>query len=76
MQQALDIVRVTGNNAVHPGEMNVQDDQKTAGKLFSLVNLITDVMITQPRQISALYASLPEGARAAVERRDKVVATD
>jgi hypothetical protein len=74
VQQALDIVRVTGNNAVHPGEMDLKDDRETAEKLFSLVNLITDVMISQPKQIDALYEKLPDGARSAVERRDKASA--
>lgn len=71
VQQALDIVRVTGNNAVHPGEMDLKDDRDTAERLFSLVNLITEIMISQPKQISTLYNALPAGARAAVDRRDK-----
>lgn len=70
IQQALDIVRVTGNNAVHPGEMDLRDDAETAAKLFSLVNLITDSMISQPKQIDALYKKLPPGAVAAINKRD------
>ena len=37
VQQALDVVRVVGNNAVHPGEMNIDDQPKTALALFSLI---------------------------------------
>lgn len=48
IQQALDIVRVIGNNAVHPGQIDLRDDSETAYQLFNLVNLIADVMITQP----------------------------
>ena len=39
MQQALDIVRVTGNQAVHPGHIDLSDDRATAEKPFVLVNL-------------------------------------
>jgi hypothetical protein len=70
VQQALDIVRVTGNNAVHPGEMDLRDDKDTAGRLFSLVNLIADILISQPKEIAAVYEGLPAGARQAVTRRD------
>lgn len=70
VQQSLDILRVIGNNALHPGQLDLKDDQHTALKLFELVNLITDYMITKPQQTNALYQSLPEDARKAIEKRD------
>lgn len=71
VQQALDVVRVIGNNAVHPGQIDLRDDRTTAEKLFGLVNLIAEIMISQPKHVSDLFASLPENAREAIERRDK-----
>ncbi|MBB3020427.1 hypothetical protein FHR70_003508 [Microvirga lupini] len=71
IQQALDIVRVIGNNAVHPGQVDLRDDRETAIKLFGLVNLIADQMITQPNQIDSMFNGLPEGARKSIERRDQ-----
>lgn len=70
IQQALDIVRVIGNNAVHPGQINLKDDVETAGKLFGLVNIIAEVMITNPKRIESLYASLPQGQKEAIAKRD------
>lgn len=70
IQQALDIVRVTGNNAVHPGELRLEDKPEIAQALFGLLNLIVDNRIAEPKRVDALYASLPEGARKAVEKRD------
>ena len=37
VQQALDTVRVIGNEAVHPGVMDLRDDRATAERLFGLV---------------------------------------
>jgi hypothetical protein len=70
VQKALDIVRVVGNNAVHPGQLDLRDDHATAEKLFGLVNLITDIMITQPKHIEEMFDGLPEAARTAIEKRD------
>ena len=70
VQQALDVVRVIGNNAVHPGQIDLKDNRATAEKLFGLVNLITEIMITQPKHLSEMFSSLPEGARKAIEKRD------
>ncbi|MDF4405224.1 MULTISPECIES: DUF4145 domain-containing protein [Vibrio] len=70
IQQALDFVRVVGNNAVHPGEISLDDDPSTVHALFGLINLIVDNQISQPKQVSALFDSLPEGAKNAVNRRD------
>ena len=69
IQQALDIVRVTGNNAVHPGQIDV-NDTSVAEKLFPLVNLIVDQLISTPARLDRLFNELPDGAKAAIERRD------
>lgn len=70
IQKSLDIVRVIGNDAVHPGKIDLKDDTTTAGKLFILVNLITDVMITQPKEIDDLFDSLPEEKKNGITNRD------
>ena len=69
VQQALDIVRVTGNNAVHPGQINT-DDVEIVVNLFPLVNIIVVYMISIPNKINGLYSNLPESAKSAIEKRD------
>ena len=71
IQQALDIVRVIGNNAVHPGQIDLKDDTETAMKLFELVNIIADNRITEPKKIAELYESLPPTSRDQIEKRDQ-----
>lgn len=70
IQQALDSLRVIGNNAVHPGKIELKDDIDTAIHLFELVNLIIDNQISQPQRIKALYNKLPTDSLNAIERRD------
>ena len=76
IEQALDIVRVIGNEAVHPGQLDLKDDRETAEELFSLVNIIADAMISQPKRIAELYAKLPESKRNAIEKRERPLLTD
>lgn len=71
VKQALDVVRVIGNDAVHPGQIDLKDDRATAEKLFGLINLIAEIMITQPKHISEMFESLPEEKRKQIENRDK-----
>jgi hypothetical protein len=71
IQQALDIVRVVGNNAVHPGALDLRDDRATASHLFGLINVIADNRITQPARVKALYAQVvPPATQAAIKKRD------
>ncbi len=71
IQQALDVVRVVGNNAVHPGSLDMKDNIETANQLFALVNLIAEVMISQPKHVEAMFDSLvPQGAKDAIAKRD------
>lgn len=71
IQRALDIVRVVGNNQVHPGVLDVRDDPEIATRLFDLFNIIVDDRIARPKQIDAMYAKLPETARKQIEERDE-----
>ena len=70
IQRALDVVRVIGNNAVHPGVIDLRDDRATAESLFRLLNVIVDKMISEPKHIDQLYESLPAGALLAIQKRD------
>ena len=70
VQQSLDICRVIGNNAVHPGELDLKDTPEVALSLFKLINVIVYDRITRPNEIEALYNTLPDGARDAINKRD------
>lgn len=70
LQKALDTVRVIGNEAVHPGTLDLKDDAGTAIAIFSLVNMIVDAMVTQPKVIEEIYAKLPGGTKEQIAKRD------
>lgn len=70
VQKALDTVRVIGNDAVHPGQIDLRDDRDTAESLFRLMNIIVEKMISEPKHIDEMYESLPEGKRRQIEKRD------
>ncbi|MBU0529298.1 DUF4145 domain-containing protein, partial [bacterium] len=70
IQKSLDILRITGNNAVHPGEIDIEEEPAKVLKLFELINIIAEKMITEPKEIDSLYNDLPEKAKEAVEKRD------
>lgn len=72
VQQALDYCRVIGNNAVHPGEIQLDDSPELASQLFAMINFIVEDRISRPRHIDALFGKLPVGAIQAIEKRDKV----
>ena len=72
IQQALDVVRVVGNKAVHPGQIAFDvDDKATATMLMRLLNIIVERMITEPNEIDSLYQGLPESVKESIEKRDK-----
>jgi hypothetical protein len=71
VQKALDTVRVIGNEAVHPGQIDLNDKPELAMVLFDLVNIIVEEMIAKPKMIAALYNSLPKSKLDSIEKRDK-----
>jgi len=71
IQQALDLLRVVGNNAVHPGQIDLEDGRDIALKLFHILNFIADEMITKPKELDLLYSDVvPEETKVHINERD------
>jgi hypothetical protein len=70
VQQSLDIVRVIGNEQVHPGQLDVRDDPALAAELFVLINFIVDDRISRPKAIRELYSRLPPNKLEGIRNRD------
>ncbi|WP_048077253.1 DUF4145 domain-containing protein [Halorubrum sp. AJ67] len=71
VQKMLDGVRITGNNSVHPGEMDMEDDRDTALALFKLLNYVVDETIGRDKEVEEFWDTLPEQEKEWVEDRDK-----
>lgn len=76
IQQALDYCRVIGNNGVHPGEIELNDNPEITNSLFEMINFIVEDRISRPKKVAELYSILPKGALEAVEKRDEQTAKD
>ena len=70
IQKSLDILRISGNNAVHPGQINLEENSEIVLKLFELLNFIAEKMITELKEIDNFYNNLPESDKNAIEKRD------
>ena len=70
IQKALDAVRVIGNESVHPGEINLNDNKDVARALFKLTNQIVQELVTDQKERDEIYSLLPEGKREAIAKRD------
>jgi hypothetical protein len=70
VQEALDSLRVIGNEAVHPGELDLRDDVETATALFDLLNYVVKDRIAEPKERRRIFGLLPEKKREAIARRD------
>ena len=71
VQKALDSVRVTGNNAVHPGTMDLNDNPEIVKTLFEVVNFIIEKRISERKRIDQFYDEvLPEEEKQKIANRD------
>lgn len=72
IQKALDLLRVVGNNAVHPGLIDLNDNREIAIHLFQVLNFIADEMITKPKELDLLYADVvPDETKGHIAERDR-----
>ena len=60
IQDSLEVVRVIGKHAILPGVIDESDTVDTAFQLCQLINIIAEIMISQPRKIDEIYANIPE----------------
>ncbi|WP_344200171.1 DUF4145 domain-containing protein [Aeromicrobium alkaliterrae] len=72
VQQAMDVLRVVGNESVHPGQIDLDADDDLLPALFNLINVIVEQVVSRPKTIGALFQKLPDAKRAAIQRRDGV----
>jgi hypothetical protein len=70
VQQSMDYLRITGNDAVHASEVRLEDDPEQLPALFALLRYIVEETIVRPAQIRGLYNTLPETQRAAIDKRN------
>lgn len=61
--KALDIIRISGNESVHPGTLNLNDNKDDVFYLFDLLNMVCDQFYTQPRKMEEMYNKLPKSKR-------------
>jgi hypothetical protein len=55
---------------VHPGQVDLKDDRGIAITLLQLVNLVVDRRIDAVKRLNEMYAALPPGALAQIQKRD------
>lgn len=73
VQEALDGLRVVGNEAVHPGVIDLKDDRATALTLFGIFNFVVERMITTEKAVDAIYKMVPPEKLKGIENRDRTV---
>ena len=56
--KSLNIVRVVGNNAVHPGKIDLTDNTDLALSLLELLNIIVEKFISEPKKINDIFNKL------------------
>ena len=76
IQVSLDALRVIGNEAVHPGTLDLKDDVDTAMGLFRLLNYIVEKAISDPKHADEMFAKIPQGKRDAIAKRDAQTSQD
>lgn len=71
IQQGLDAIRVYGNEGIHPGEIDLTDDESIVLFLFDLINIMVEELITKKKKIKSFYETLPAGKLQGIFNRDK-----
>ncbi len=57
-KEAMNAVRIVGNNAVHPGNIDLQENEDTVAMLLKLLNFIVKEMISDLNERNAFCATV------------------
>ena len=69
-QRALDTLRVFGNSGAHPEEIKLDENPDLVYKMYELMNIVTERLITRKNKIDELYDILPEKKKDHIKSRD------
>ena len=63
--EAMHILRITADVMLHPITIDLEnkDDRQTAIGMFGLLNIITEVLIAEPKRIDNYINNLPGSAK-------------
>jgi hypothetical protein len=73
IQKHMDSLRVTGNDALHPAEIDKENGEtkETALQMFDLLNIVAKTLISDPKAIDEFYNSnVSDTQKDAINRRD------
>lgn len=70
-QKAMDALRIVGNEAVHPAELNLSEDPQRVLGLFNLLNIICRQILTDSKEAGEAFEQLSEEKRKWVADRDR-----
>lgn len=62
VMKSMEFIRVVGNGHMHNGVIDMEglDDIETAAKLFSLINIIATVLLSNKKMVNELFDKLPD----------------
>jgi hypothetical protein len=69
VRKALDSIRLLGNAGVHPTGIDLDEDPQAAFALFKVLNFVVEKLITEEKEIEAIYAFVPEDKRENLDKR-------
>lgn len=71
LQKAMDSIRIIGDETVHPGQINIDDNREFAVAMFRMMNIIVKKIILEPKEIDDLYQLMPENKKEEIRKMKK-----
>lgn len=75
VQKSMDSLRVTGNNVLHPAEIDKEnsENKETAIRMFNLLNIVAKTLISDPKYVDDYYdddRNISKTQKEAINNRD------